>query len=451
MKRLVFILAGIALMLPASAQVDSTPVAQSDTLMKKMHALLEEQYSTRLEVSIDDAQQYALRQNRSLQNASLDVKKAHAQRWQTIASMLPQADGTAAYTNMCGYEMDFMGRNMAMPPYIQHSVTASIALNGQMIVGALLNNIAIEMQDITRAQKEDALRSNVIQTYASVLVLRDVKSLLDSSLVNIQTLAQQTLRMVEVGAAEQTQYDQIAVKVNTLRNSIQSTDYNLRISMDMLKVLLNVDASTELVLLSNLDEFCSEEKVYGLLLESFNMNNNYSYQLIEQNLKLAKHNLTMAGLAYAPTLSLAYQYTAKKYFSDEATFNMQPPHTIAATVKIPLWSSGKRAAAVTEQRIAVEQAENTFSETTDNLLIQYKNLRYALVNAMETYLNEKDNRDVTNRVMAHTSNKYNWGAASALELTNASNDLISAQSSYVNAVLSLVKAEVELVVFLNNK
>jgi outer membrane protein TolC len=37
-----------------------------------------------------------------------------------------------------------------------------------------------------------------------------------------------------------------------------------------------------------------------------------------------------------------------------------------------------------------------------------------------------------------------------MELTNASNDLINAQSSYVQAILSLVNAQVGLEKFLNN-
>ena len=65
-------------------------------------------------------------------------------------------------------------------------------------------------------------------------------------------------------------------------------------------------------------------------------------------------------------------------------------------------------------------------------------------------MNEKENIAVTERVFTSTTNKYQWGAASNLELTNASNDLISAQSTYVQAVLTLVNAQVELDKFLNN-
>ena len=54
-------------------------------------------------------------------------------------------------------------------------------------------------------------------------------------------------------------------------------------------------------------------------------------------------------------------------------------------------------------------------------------------------------------VFDNTANKYRTGSASALELATASNDLISAQSTYVQAVLTMIQAQVELNIFLNNK
>ncbi len=435
------------LVIPTKGQGNNIP----DSIRQLLSAATTQKYETQVSLSLKDAQEYAIQQNRSLQNASLEVKKAHAQRWQTIAAMLPQANGTAQYTNMCGYEMDFQGMKMAMPPYVSHSVTASIGLSAQGIIGILLNNLAIEMQDITREQSEDNLRANVTETYISVLVLEDIAQLLDSSLKNVESLAKQTQRMAEVGTVEQTQADQIQVRVNTLRNQVSSTKRNITISYNALRVLLDVSAETELILTERLEDLTGDDKILGVLMENFDINNNHNYQLLSKSVELAQKNLSMAKWAYAPTLGASYIYTAKKYMSDAKTFNMQPPHTVAAQVSIPLWSSGKRAAAITEQKIALQEARNTFSETSDNLSIQHQQLRYNLVNAYETFVNERDNIHVTKRVMDNITNKYNWGAASSLELTNASNDLISAQSSYVNAVLTMVKAQIELENFLNNK
>jgi len=56
----------------------------------------------KVSLSLQDAQEYALEHNRTLENASLDIKKAEAGRWQAIASMLPQVSAGLDYTNMMG-------------------------------------------------------------------------------------------------------------------------------------------------------------------------------------------------------------------------------------------------------------------------------------------------------------------------------------------------------------
>ena len=406
-----------------------------------------------LNLSLTEAQDYAVETNRSLKNASLAVQKAYAQRWQTIASMLPSLDGSVGKTLMLNedfkeHKINFMGQEGSMSPWT-YSLTAAVGINGQAIVGALLNNVAIDMQKLNLQQSEDNLRANVKTSYASVLVLQNVVTLLESSLANIEQMAEMTQRSVEVGAAEQTTADLIKVRVNTLKNNINANLRSTQLALNALKVLLDVPANTELVLTSTLEDFLSAEAVLKLLGYDFALENNLNYQLLEKNVELAKKNVHMAGWAYGPTVSLALQSSRRDYGDSEGFTMMQSPHTVAFSVSMPLWSSGKRAAGVVEKKIALEEARNTFAETANNLGIQNEQLRYNLQNGYETYMNEKDNMEVTQRVFESTTNKFNQGAASNLDLVNASNDLITAQSSYVQAVLTLVNAQVELEKFLN--
>ena len=402
-----------------------------------------------LNLSLTEAKDYAVETNRSLRNASLAVQKAYAQRWQTIASMLPSADLSWGYTSMMGYKMNFSGMPIEMPDNGTLGVTAAVGINGQAIVGALLNNVAIDMQKLNLQQSEDNLRANIKTSYASVLVLQNVVTLLESSLANIEQMAEMTQRSVDVGAAEQTTADLIQVRVNTLKNNINANLRSTQLALNALKVLLDVPAETELILTSTLEDFLSAEAVLALLGNDFVLENNLNYQLLEKNVELAKKNVHMAGWAYGPTVALAYQYSKKDYFGEKEGFNMTPPNAVSLNISMPLWSSGKRAAGVVEKKIALEEARNTFAETANNLGIQNEQLRYNLQNGYETYMNEKDNMEVTQRVFESTTNKFNQGAASNLDLVNASNDLITAQSSYVQAVLTLVNAQVELEKFLN--
>ena len=434
----------------------STAVMAEDHVMaatKSSKPTANSQQPETLSLSLKEAQDFAIRQNRSLKNASLAVQEAYAARWQTIAAMLPQVDGSYSYSNYLGYSasMSMMGREVKidMPNVGAFGVTASMGLNGQGVVGALLNNIAIDMKKIALEQSESQLRGSVMSSYVSVLALQSISNLLDSSLLNIQELETMTQYAVEAGAAEQTSADQIRVRVNTLKNSINSQKRNIELATNSLKVLLDVPVETELILTEDINTVLSPERVLNLLSENFAIENNLSYQLLKKQTDLAKTNVHMAGWAYGPTVSLAYNYSDQHYYG-EGGMRMTPPNTVQVSVRMPLWSSGKRAAGVVEKKIAYEEAKNTLSETTDNLAIQYRQLCFNLTNAYETYINEKDNIDVAQRVFASATNKYKYGASSNMELTNASNDLINAQSSYVQAMLSLVNAQVELEKFLNN-
>ncbi len=410
-------------------------------------------YPAELSLSLDEARDFAIKQNRTLKNASLAVQEAYAQRWQTIAAMLPQADGSYTYSNYCGYSATLSMGGTSIPINMPNvgalGVTASVGINGQGIVGALLNNIAIDMKKIALEQSENELRGSVMSSYMSVLALQSITNLLDSSLNNIENLEQITQQAVNAGAAEQTAADQIRVRVNTLKNNINTQKRNIELAYSSLKVLLDVPVETELILTDKIDDVLSPERILALLSEEFNLQNNLTYQQVSKSAELAKRNVHMAGWAYGPTLSVAYNYSNQQYYG-EGGMRMTPPNTVQVSVRMPLWSSGKRAAGVVEKKIAYEEAKNTLSETTDNLGILYRQLCFNLTNAYETYLNEKDNIGVSQRVFKSATEKYKWGAASNLELTNASNDLINAQSTYVQAMLNLVNTQVDLEQFLNN-
>jgi outer membrane protein TolC len=402
-----------------------------------------------LSLSLSEAQEYAVQQNRSLKNASLAVQEAYAARWQTIAAMLPQVDASYAYSNYFGYSATMGTFKINMPNQGALGVTASVGFNGQAIVGAILNTLAIDMKKISLEQNESQLRGSVMSMYVSVLALQGISAILDSSLVNIQGLEQMTQNAVDAGAAEQTSADQIRVRVNNIKNSINAQQRSIELAMNSLKVLLDVPVETELVLTEDVSTVLSPERVIALLSENFAIENNLNYQLLQKQVDLAKANVHMAGWAYGPTLAVAYNYSDQQYYG-EGGMRMTPPNVFQVSVKMPIWSSGKRAAGVIEKKIALEEAKNTLSETTDNLQIQYRQLCFNLTNAYETYITEKENKEVSERIFMSATNKFKYGAASNLELTNASNDLLNANSAYIQSILTLVNAQVELENFLNN-
>lgn len=431
-----------------------------------------------LRLSLQEAEQYALEHNATMQNADLDMKKAELSRWQTLASMLPQVRAGFDYQNMCGYTMNFGGggsmmsmipdsitigtmtvpisipgsdtestessSGIKMNPNGTFSVTASLALTGAQIVGTMLQNVAMQMTDITRQQTEQTTRSNVKNIYVSILVMEQTVSLLDSSLANLERLSATTQASVDVGAAEQVDADKLQVQVATMKSSINSTRRSLQALRNSMLLQLGADVDAQLELTTSVDDILSVDNAVQLLGKGFDITRNYNYKLLEQSEKVARQNVTMAWMDCTPTLSAYYQYSAKTYFGEDEGFNMTPPNMVGASVTLPIFTSGTRTAKIKSSKIDLQEAVNTRRQAEDGLRVQYNQLSYDLASALETYDIQTKNLDVTKRVFDNVTEKYKFGRASSLEVTTASSDIIQAQSSYIQAVMSVISAQLSL-------
>ena len=433
--------------------------------------------STVMRLSLEEAQQYAVEHNYALQNAALNVKKAEATRWQTLSTMLPQVKAGFDYQNMCGYEMNFGGRSstssmlpdsitiggqtfaisfpssgtteetstsIPMNPSGTFSITASIALTGAQIIGTMLNDIAIDMANISHSQSEFTTRTNVKTTYTSILIMEQTVKLLDTSLMNMQQLLATTEASVQAGASEQITADKLNVQVASMQNSLNSTKRTLKMLYNSLVLLLGADVDAKVVLTTPLEKVLDIDYAAQLTMGDFHIEDNFDYQLLQQNERLSRKQVSLAWMDFTPTISAYYQYSDKTYFGKDAGFNMTPPNMIGASVSLPLFQSGTRMAKIKGAKIDLQETLNSKQQAEDGLKVQYNQLRYDLVSAIEGYQIQRQNLDVTRRVFHNVTEKYTYGHASNLEVTNASTDIITAQNNYIQAVLTVVQAQVAL-------
>ena len=74
---------------------------------------------------------------------------------------------------------------------------------------------------------------------------------------------------------------------------------------------------------------------------------------------------------------------------------------------------------------------------------------YNLKSALEQYRTQKENVEVARRVFDNIALKYEYGVASALDVTNSGTTLIAAQNGYVQSLLQIVNAQISLEQLLN--
>ena len=402
-----------------------------------------------LRLSLEDAQNYALEHNLNLKNSSLDIQKAESAKWQALATMLPQINATVDYSNMLGYELNFGGLPISMPSYVNFSGSASVAVSASQIIGLSISDISTKMSDITLSQSKQDITNQVKSSYYQALVMEKINGLLAENLQQMNQLYQFTLESVKVGVTEQTEADKLLVQVATLKAAISSNDRVIKTLYSSIKLQLGTEPTTELKLTQSIDDLMNLDNAISLTGASFNLSDNYNYQLLEQNLALMDKQVTMSKWAYAPTLSAYYQYSSRYEFSDEPGFNMTPPNVIGASLNIPIFSSGSRKHALNDAKYSYEQQVNTLELTRQSLLLQHQQLVYNLKSAYESYNVQKQNIEVTQRVFENITQKYKHGMASSLEVTTSGTEVTTAQSNYVQALMDVVTAQIELENLLN--
>ena len=429
-----FLIAG-AVPFKAAAQAPSVPDADTSVM-----------YFT-----LDEAMAYALEHNWDLQNSSLAVRQAEADRWGAIATMLPQVNGTLDYSNYMGYEMEFgeTGLAIAMPPYGSIGVNASMSVSGAQIISTLIGKLSIEMADVSHRQSQQEVAEQVRLLYFSALVSTQTVELLRRNLGTVRKLHELSQKSVDAGVAEQVDADQILVQVSTLETSINEAERGLEMIYNSMRLQMNVGFDKEIVLTQTLDDLVDVEHSLDLLYDDFILENNFSYQLALQSTELYRKQKNLAGWAYGPTLSAFYQYTGRKYFSDEMTMNMTPPNMIGLTLSIPIFSSGRNYTSFQKAKLDYQKQLNTLENTKMALNIQHRQLKYNLSSAYERYQTQVKNVEVSQAVFDNIGKKYEFGHASSLDVTNAATTLITAQSTYVQAALDYVTAQIELEKLLN--
>lgn len=431
MKKIVFM--KIFVLLGVLAGGVSTGMAQAEMLL-----------------SLDSARYYALEHNRNLMNAGLAIKEAEARLRETIAQGLPQVNATVDYSNFFGSTATLGG----MPGFeIEFNPTSNLVVSvsqlvfsGSYIVGIQSAKLYKEITETSREQSETDILAQVTQAYYLGLISQKHRDQMAANLENLKALLEKTRAMVDVGIAEEVDYDQLSVQVAMLEDALRAAGRQVKLALNMLRLQMGLHADIPLVLTDALDNIVERTDFEGSLIKPFSIEQNPGYRMMALQTNLAEKQVDMERAAYLPTLAGFYNFTEKLL---KPEFDITPNHVIGLNLSIPVFSSGVRQARVNQARINLKMAENQKDLMYEQLLIQEKQLRYNLNNALEQYESQKNNMRVARRVYDNIHDKYRQGLVSSLDLTTANNNYLQAENSYISATLQLLEAHLEMDRLLN--
>jgi len=389
--------------------------------------------------SLEQSKQHALEYNRSMKRASLANQQAQVEKWAAIANYLPQTNASITYNNYLGASLNIMGNTIPMSPSSTFTFQATQALfNANILVGIKLAELNKQMYENAFHQTELSLKQNVATAYYSILISEDNKGILEKNIENIKTLVKAVHAKVTVGIAEQTEADQIDVVLANLENTLQSFNQNIELAYNSMHLLLGIGVNDPLKLTDPLNVLTEQNKSYNLLVEPFNLENNIDLKASNIALQISNKQVESSIATMMPSLMAVFQHSEKIM---QSGFDMTMKNTLVLSASMPLFVGGKNLANVKKAKLARLSSQLDNEQTKDQLLLQEKQLRYNLKSAQASYELQKKNITVSQRVFDNITKKYEQGLSSSLELTNANNNLLTAQGNYISSVISLLNAQ----------
>ncbi|MDD5508533.1 MAG: TolC family protein [Bacteroidales bacterium] len=406
-----------------------------------------------LELSLEEAKSYALEYNMQVKNAALAVELAQKRVNESISAFLPQAEAAMDYSNYLGAEMEFRF-NEEMPPTVipfnptsnLYATVSQMLFSGNFIVGLQMMRIYKEMSGTNYLRTEQSIKELTIQAYQNALVSDLSIRIIEENLDNTMKILDNTRAMVLVGVAEKLDLDQFEVQLSTLENAMKSSERQRELAYNLLRYHLGVPVDTPLKLTDSLDYFLDNIDFTDILGQSFNIQNNLDYQVMQSQVKLSERQISLKKMNFLPTLSGYYTYTNKILRSD---FDISPKNVIGLNLSIPILSSGMRYSQVNQARIQHETTLNNKSLLEEQLLLQERQLRFNLASAYDQYLNRRHNVEVTLRIYDSYQFKYEQGVASSLDVATANNNYLQAESDYLSSIVALLNARRELQKLMN--
>ena len=397
-------------------------------------------------LTLDSAKAYAVEHSKTMRTADMNIKKAEWARWQSISNMLLNVDASLSYTTMFGYVMNLGGFSIPSNDVGTLGITASAAVNGQMITSVQLSKMAIEMQRLSQQGNENEVKAAATTSYLSVLIAQESKKTIEESRANLEKSYNNIQQLARVGMAEQTDADQLKVQLMVLDNNLRAADRNVQVAKNALILALGAPPQTEVELTESLDYFFENEEITE---PEGNLENGITMQQLDMNVKLAQKQHTLTRWAYGPTLSVAYSYSGRTYFGKDAGMK-QAPHSLTFSLKVPIFSSGNRYAQCKQKKIDVDIAETQREQTFEQLELQEIQLKYNLSNALETYNSSKESLELYQKIFKNSLQKFNVGTISSNDLITVNNNLLNAQGTYIQSLYSVMNAQTELLKLYNN-
>ncbi len=418
-------------------------------------------------VSLEEALAFGEQNNRTIQNANLEVQKAYKQKWSAIAIGLPQISANANYQNFIelptslipaqffgGNEGDFAEVQFGTPQTMDAGVTVQqLIFDGSYLVGLEASRVFLAISENILEKTQLEIRKNIVNTYSSVLLARENIQFLENNHKNLTNTLEELNQLFRNGFEEEESVEQLRLTLSGVETQLRYAKNLERITLNMLKLLIGFPTQSPLLLSDTLEKLTDASLFSLQISEDISLSNNV-------DIKMAENNLLSETLLYkyerSKSLPRLSAFLNGNYTGNSETFSFTQSNQkwfgaalFGINLQVPIFSSLQRSANSQKAKIAVSQAEKSLTETQERITIEVQAAENEYQLAVENYFTSKENLALAKRIEEKNQTKYFEGVASSFELREAQLQLYSAQNNYIKAIQNVIQKKLALETLLN--
>ena len=434
---------------------------------------------TKHEFSVQQAVDYALKNNVNVKNALEDVLYQEQVNREVTSNAYPKINaslGTTFNPNVATqvipnfispstYQVlvdegvkDGNGNPIQMPGDFgfiaaqfgtKYSAVGAISLtqilfDGQVFVGLMARDATMRFARKKVEITEEMIKANIHKVYYQLVVSKTQVELLDANIERLEKLLRDTRIIYENGFAEKLDVDKLNVQLTNLQTEKQKVLNSISNGYFGLKVLMGMPVRDELVLTDKL----TDEKIKEGILENsiYKYEDRKEFQYAQIGKELNEYNIRRYKLSQIPTLLLNGQYAKNAQRNKWNFFGKGDWFTISSVslnVNIPIFNGFYTKSKIQQTKIQLRQTENQIEAlklTIDNEAETAKNNFRSAIATMDF---QKKNMELAEKVYQQTKKKYEVGTGSQTEINAAQVELKTAQTSYITALYDAIIAKID--------
>ena len=419
-------------------------------------------------LSLNEAIEFGLSNNRSIINADREILKAKKERWKTIAIGLPQISSEINYQNFLEMPVslvpaEFFGGQMGTFSELifgtEQNMIGSVKMeqllfDGSYLVGLEASRIYLKISENLFEKTNIEVKKLITTTYTNVLIAQFNISFLEKNKKTLEVNLKEIRELFKNGFEEEESVEQMQLSLSQVSSNLKYAQNLMKITEEMVKFVIGYPTEKPLLLRSNLEDIFNEGLYFKTIPEITNISNNIDIKIADNNVKSEALQFKYEKSKSLPKLSgfINQTYTGN---SNEFTFadrdqKWYGSSLVGLNLKIPLFSSLGRSAISQKAKISLDQAITELKETQERIRIEVNAAYNDYDLAVDNYFTEKENLRLAERIEKKNQIKFFEGVVQSFELRMSQMQLYNAQNNFVTAIHSVINKKTQLETLLNS-